>query len=70
MSSPSTGAAQAARLRALGLSTAALPVLTDVDTIESAREVARAGPGTRFAAALERSGHAGDHRHPVAQPAV
>lgn len=54
MSTPRTGAAQHARLRALGLRVGALPPLTDVDDIASARAVAAAAPGTAFAAALSR----------------
>lgn len=54
MSRADTGAAQRARLAALGLRTASLPPLQDVDDIASARAVARAAPGTRFAAELER----------------
>lgn len=53
MSTPYTGAAQRARLARLGLRCAELPALMDVDTIGSARAVARAAPRTRFAAALE-----------------
>jgi rSAM/selenodomain-associated transferase 1 len=52
MSDPSTGAAQRARLAALGLATHDLPALRDVDTFEDARSVAAAAPGARFAAAL------------------
>ena len=52
MSDPSTGAAQRARLVALGLATHDLPALRDVDTYEDARSVAAAAPGGRFAAAL------------------
>ena len=40
------------RLAELGLSTAVLPPLLDVDTIEDARRVAAEAPGTRFAAVL------------------
>lgn len=54
MSRADTGAAQRARLAALGLRIASLPPLQDVDDIASARAVARAAPGTRFAAELER----------------
>ena len=54
MSRADTGAAQRARLAALGLRTVSLPPLQDVDDIASARAVARAAPGTRFAAELER----------------
>lgn len=70
MSSRLTFAAQAERLRALGLRTAALPALTDVDTIEDARAVARAAPTTRFAVALRASGHAADDEQPVAETAA
>jgi uncharacterized protein len=52
MSESGTGAAQRRRLRALGLRTALLPELRDVDTIADARAVAAAAPRTRFAAAL------------------
>lgn len=52
MSSPNTGAAQLARLRALGLRTARLEVLRDVDVIADARAVAAQAPAGRFAAAL------------------
>jgi glycosyltransferase A (GT-A) superfamily protein (DUF2064 family) len=52
MSSDTTGRAQRARLRALGLVTAELPRLRDVDTIADARVVAAAWPRTRFAAEL------------------
>ena len=52
MSRPHTGAAQRARLAALGLETHYLPLLRDVDTFEDARSVAVAAPGGRFAAAL------------------
>ena len=49
MSTPWTGAVQRARLRAAGLRIRDLPLLTDVDTIDAAREVAALLPGTRFA---------------------
>ena len=52
MSESRTGAAQRARLAALGLITADLAPLRDVDDIAAARAVARAAPATRFAAAL------------------
>jgi rSAM/selenodomain-associated transferase 1 len=52
MSEASTGAAQRLRLAALGLRTAVLPPLRDVDTIADARAVAAEAPGSRFAAAL------------------
>ncbi|HEY8318587.1 MAG TPA: DUF2064 domain-containing protein [Amnibacterium sp.] len=49
MSVPWTGALQRRRLVAAGLRVADLPRLTDVDTAESAREVAALLPGTPFA---------------------
>jgi rSAM/selenodomain-associated transferase 1 len=52
MSEPTTGAAQRARLAALGLRTALLPPLRDVDTLADARAVAAEAPHTRFAATL------------------
>ena len=52
MSTPRTGAAQLARLRALGLQVAELPTLIDVDTIADARAVAAGAPHTRFARTL------------------
>jgi rSAM/selenodomain-associated transferase 1 len=52
MSSPRTCAVQRRRLRELGLSTAELEPLRDVDTIADARAVAARFPETRFAAAL------------------
>ncbi|MFD1721570.1 TIGR04282 family arsenosugar biosynthesis glycosyltransferase [Amnibacterium endophyticum] len=52
MSTAQTGAAQRARLVEAGLSVRDLPPLTDVDTVESAREVAAAAPGSAFASAL------------------
>lgn len=52
MSSPLTGAAQRARLRALGLEVASLPPLRDVDTIGDAVAVGALAPATRFAARL------------------
>jgi rSAM/selenodomain-associated transferase 1 len=50
MSHPMTLRAQRARLRALGLSVAELPLLRDVDAIEDARAVASAIPRSHFAA--------------------
>jgi glycosyltransferase A (GT-A) superfamily protein (DUF2064 family) len=47
-----TGVRTRAALEAAGLSVAALPQLTDVDTMVDAHAVARAVPGSRFAAAL------------------
>ena len=52
MSRPDTGVRQMARLRELGLRTATLPSLRDVDTIADAHEVAELAPDTRFAAAV------------------
>jgi rSAM/selenodomain-associated transferase 1 len=52
MSAPGTAAAQRARLATLGLSVAELAPLRDVDTIEDARAVAAAMPGTNFATAV------------------
>ena len=52
MSRADTGAVQRARLAALGLRTADLPPLRDVDDIAAARAVAAAAPASRFAAAL------------------
>ncbi|MEV8452989.1 DUF2064 domain-containing protein [Streptomyces sp. NPDC052095] len=49
MSTPDTGAAQYARLRAAGLRVGELPVLRDVDTAEDAAYVAALAGGTRFA---------------------
>lgn len=54
MSERRTGLVQRARLAELGLRTAILPLLRDVDTIADAWKVAEAAPGSRFAAALER----------------
>jgi glycosyltransferase A (GT-A) superfamily protein (DUF2064 family) len=50
-----TGARTRAALAAAGLRVAALPQLTDVDTIADARAVARVCPGSRFAAELRAS---------------
>ena len=52
MSRDDTGEVQLARLAAAGLTVRMLPTLTDVDTIESARLVARLAPHGRFAATL------------------
>lgn len=52
MSAPNTAAVQRGRLAALGLRTAELPALRDVDTIDDARAVARACPDGRFPRAL------------------
>jgi hypothetical protein len=72
MSEPTTGLFQLERLRAFGLSTALLPSLRDVDTIEDAAEVARScGRRSRFATAFSKlSGlHTADHEEPVAEAA-
>ncbi len=52
MSEHDTCAVQREQLRKLGLTTAALPALVDVDTIADAHAVARVAPATRFGAAL------------------
>ncbi len=52
MSADGTGAAQLARLEALGLRVSQLPELRDVDAIADAFAVAEQAPLTRFAAAL------------------
>jgi rSAM/selenodomain-associated transferase 1 len=53
MSTAGTGAAQRARLQQLGLTTAELDVLRDVDTYEDAAAVAALAPWTSFAATFE-----------------
>jgi uncharacterized protein len=50
MSVPETGAEQLGRLRDAGLRVSYAPELTDVDTIDSAREVAATAPESLFAA--------------------
>ena len=57
MSLASTGLAQRVRLAELGLRTAVLPPLRDVDTIADARAVAAEAPASRFAAALAAMDH-------------
>jgi rSAM/selenodomain-associated transferase 1 len=52
MGEAGTGVAQRVRLARLGLRTAILPPLRDVDTIADARAVAAEAPATGFAAAL------------------
>jgi uncharacterized protein len=52
MSTPRTGRAQRARLRALGLRVRELPPLRDVDTFADALAVAELVPGSSFAAAV------------------
>jgi hypothetical protein len=54
MSEDDTGAVQLARLAALGLKTAMLAPLRDVDTIADARAVAADAPHGAFALALAR----------------
>jgi rSAM/selenodomain-associated transferase 1 len=54
MSRSDTGCRQLARLHTLGLRTAALPALTDVDTFADALDVAAAAPATRFAAGVRQ----------------
>ncbi len=54
MSRHFTGAVQRARLAMLGLATAVLRPLLDVDTFADAVAVAREAPRTRFAAELQR----------------
>ena len=58
-STADTGRRQLARLEALGIAVGALPVRRDVDTWRDAVEVARAVPGTRFAAAVAAVGAVG-----------
>jgi uncharacterized protein len=59
MSSDRTAAAQYVRLEELGLRTATLETLRDVDTFEDAAAVATLAPWTRFAATLELLGVTG-----------
>lgn len=54
MSRGDTGSIQLQRLERAGLRVAMLPALTDVDTIENAREVAGSAPHGRFATTLAR----------------
>jgi glycosyltransferase A (GT-A) superfamily protein (DUF2064 family) len=55
MSRDDTGIRQLDRLAGAGLSIGILPMLTDVDTIGDAREVAALAPDTAFARALDRA---------------
>jgi glycosyltransferase A (GT-A) superfamily protein (DUF2064 family) len=55
MSRDDTGLRQLDRLAGAGLRIGILPMLTDVDTIEDAREVAALAPHTAFARALDRA---------------
>lgn len=59
MSTPQTAAAQRARLAELGLRTASLETLRDVDTFDDALDVATLAPSTRFAATFELLGVTG-----------
>ncbi len=52
MSRDDTGAVELSRLIDAGLDVAMLPELTDVDTVDDAREAAEAAPAHRFAHAL------------------
>ena len=52
MSTPQTGESQRARLLELRLRTVVLPTMRDVDDFHDAVAVARAAPGSRFAATL------------------
>ncbi|WBP91440.1 DUF2064 domain-containing protein [Kitasatospora cathayae] len=52
MSTPVTGAALLRRLAQAGLTVRHLPALTDVDTVEDARQVADEVPASRFATRL------------------
>jgi glycosyltransferase A (GT-A) superfamily protein (DUF2064 family) len=54
MSTPTTGRDQLRRMRALGLSPAQLPTLTDIDTWPDARTVAEAIPDSRTARTVAR----------------
>lgn len=54
MSRTDTGRIQLRRLEEAGLRVGMLPALTDVDTIENAREVAALAPNGRFATTLAR----------------
>jgi glycosyltransferase A (GT-A) superfamily protein (DUF2064 family) len=56
MSTAATGTEQLRRLTERGLSVQSLPVLTDVDTPDTAHEVALAAPGTEFAALWRQLG--------------
>jgi uncharacterized protein len=56
MSSPRTGAAQRQRLQHLQIEVEEVDELLDVDDIDSARRVAAAAPGSRFAQCLRSMG--------------
>jgi rSAM/selenodomain-associated transferase 1 len=69
MSTSHTGAAQRARLRALGLRVARLPWLRDVDNFDDALAVACTVPGSAFAAAVRPMlDLAEPRRDPIAVP--
>lgn len=68
MSSPDTCSAQHARLESLGLRTAMLPPLRDVDTIADAAAVAGSSPDTEFAAAFRRVALALERQQAVCTP--
>jgi len=68
MSTATTGAAQRARLAQLGLRTAPLPTLCDVDDIATAHTVAALAPGTMFADCLNRLFPPAAHPFPVPSP--
>lgn len=66
MSSPTTGAAQLARLRSLGLSVGLLPTVRDVDVPADAAAVAALAPRSRFARLHRRLGRPGERLlHPL-----
>ncbi|MFG3227281.1 DUF2064 domain-containing protein [Kitasatospora sp. NPDC048194] len=58
MSTPDTGRALLGRLVAEGLTVGHLPVVTDVDTVRDARQVAAEAPGSRFAECFRTIGAA------------
>lgn len=62
MSQEDTARHQLLRLADSGLRVGMLPTLTDVDTIDDAREVARAAPATAFARLLREFEASGDAR--------
>lgn len=62
MSTGHTGQVQLERLEAAGLRVEMLPALTDVDTIDNAREVASLAPHSRFAATLAGFAASEGHR--------
>ena len=70
MSTGATLARQLERLDRLGLCTAILDQLVDVDDIDDARVVAQAAPHTRFAASLVASGHSADGQQAMPEAAA